>query len=144
MNWGNGIVLAFVLFAALIATMVAISMQHDVNLVAPNYYEEELAYEDQMNRIRNFNDLSDKPTIVRNGEIIVLNFPSQVADLMESGEVHFFRPSNRMADKKVKIDLDQAYQQTFPASAFGTGLWKTKLKWKAEGKEYFFEQQIIL
>ncbi|SMD31966.1 FixH protein [Reichenbachiella faecimaris] len=144
MNWGKSIVLTFVLFAVLIITMVTISMQHDVNLVADNYYEEELAYEDQMNRIRNFEALKDKPTIVRNGDKIVLSFPVQIARQIESGEVHFFRPSDHGVDKKIKIKLNNQYQQSFPASVFNAGLWKTKLRWKSENKEYFFEQQIVL
>lgn len=144
MNWGKSIVLAFVLFAGVVITMVTISMKQDVNLVAHNYYEEELAYEDQMNRIRNFESLEDKPTITLNGDLITLNFPSQVANMIESGEIHFFRPSNRFADKKIKIELDQQFRQTFSTTAFGSGLWKTKLRWTSKGKEYFFEQKIIL
>lgn len=144
MNWGKSIVLAFVLFAMLIFSMVYISMQNDVNLVAHNYYEEELAYEDQMNRIRNFEALEYKPTIIRSGDQIVLSFPIQVADRIDSGELHFFRPSDHSADKKIKLKLDQSYQQSFPLSAFTTGLWKTKLSWKSAQKEYFFEQTIVL
>ncbi|MEP2023984.1 MAG: FixH family protein [Reichenbachiella sp.] len=144
MNWGKSIVLTFVLFAALIITLVVISMKHDVNLVATNYYEEELAYEDQMNRIRNFDALETKPTITRSGDQIILKFPESVADLIESGEIHFFRPSDYSADKKIKIQLDNQYQQSFPASAFKSGLWKTKLRWHSTSKEYFFEQNVIL
>jgi len=144
MNWGKSIVLAFVLFAALIITMVVISMRHDVNLVAPNYYEEELAHEDQMNRIRNFNGLETKPTISRNGSQIILSFPIDIANQIESGEIHFFRPSDQSVDKKIEIKLDQNYRQSFPTSALSTGLWKTKLSWKTATQEYFFEQKIVL
>lgn len=144
MNWGKSIVLAFVLFAGLIITMVYMSMQHDVNLVADNYYEEELAYEDQMNRIRNFESLVDKPSVKRIGSQIVLSFPSDVADNIQNGEIHFFRPSDHKVDKKIRIKLNQEYQQVFPVSAFGSGLWKTKLNWNDQGKEYFFEQKIVL
>ncbi|WP_420581093.1 FixH family protein [Reichenbachiella sp.] len=144
MNWGKSIVLAFVLFAGVIITMVVISMQHDVNLVAVNYYEEELAYEDQMNRIRNFESLPDKPIVKRDGGQIVLSFPSEVADQMKNGEIHFFRPSDHKFDKKIKIKLDEQNSQVFPVSAFGSGLWKTKLHWNTENKEYFSEQKIVL
>ena len=144
MNWGKSIVLAFVLFAGIIITMVYISMQHDVNLVAPNYYEEELAYEDQMNRIRNYESLPNKPTIKRDGSQIILSFPSEVADQMKNGEIHFFRPSDHKFDKKIEIKLNHQYRQTFPVSLLGTGLWKTKLNWISEDKEYFFEQKIVL
>lgn len=144
MNWGKSIVLAFILFAGLIITMVSISMQHDVNLVADNYYEEELAYEDQMNRIRNYENLKDKPSISRKSDQIILTFPGNIADQMEQGEIHFFRPSDHKIDKKIKIKLNQNHQQTFPVSSFGKGLWKTKLNWNSKEKEYFFEEKIVL
>lgn len=144
MNWGKSIVLAFVLFAGVIITMVYISMQHDVNLVAVNYYEEELAYEDQLNRIRNFESLSSKPTVKRDGSQIVLSFPSEVANQMKNGEIHFFRPSDYKSDRKIEIKLDHQYRQVFPVSLFGNGLWKTKLNWESGDKEYFFEQKIVL
>ncbi|WP_422359058.1 FixH family protein [Reichenbachiella sp.] len=144
MNWGKSIVLAFVIFAGIIITMVSISMQHDVNLVAVNYYEEELAYEDQMNRIRNYESLRNKPMVKKDGNQIVLSFPSEVADQMKDGEIHFFRPSDYKSDKKIEIKLDHQYRQTFPVSLLGSGLWKTKLNWKSKDKEYFFEQKIVL
>ena len=144
MNWGKSIVLAFVLFAGLVITMVTISMKQDVNLVAHNYYEEELAYEDQMNRIRNFENLSIKPTISRINQEIILEFPAQVASEMLNGEIHFFRPSDGNIDKKIKIELNDEFRQSFPITAFSTGMWKTKLKWKSESQEFFFEQKIVL
>ena len=144
MNWGKSIILVFALFAALIISMVVISMQHEVNLVAPNYYEEELAYEDQINRIRNFNSLEIKPTISQKGNQIVLTFPMAIADQMKSGEIHFFRPSDQSIDKKIEIKLDENYRQSFNTGALGAGLWKTKLRWKSASQEYFFEQKIVL
>ncbi|MEO9802169.1 MAG: FixH family protein [Reichenbachiella sp.] len=144
MNWGKSIILAFVLFAALIITMVVISMKHDVNLVAQNYYEEELAYQDQIDRMQNFKDLKDKPMIVKSGNLIVLSFPAELAGQIETGEIHFFRPSDHAIDKKIELKLDDEFKQSFPMSVFGKGLWRTKLSWTAANKEYFSEQRIVL
>ncbi|UXX78488.1 FixH family protein [Reichenbachiella carrageenanivorans] len=144
MNWPRSIILAFVLFAGLVITMVVISMKHEVNLVAHNYYEEELAYQDQIDRIQNFNDLADKPTIIRRGEEIIVTFPIHLASEIQSGEIHFFRPSDNSIDKKIELKLDQAYSQSFPTNGLGKGLWKTKLRWKSNDKEYFSEQRFVL
>lgn len=144
MNWPRSIILVFVLFVGLVVTMVVISMKHKVNLVAHNYYEEELAYQDQINRIQNFEDLSDKPTVIKQGHEIIVTFPSLVANEILSGEIHFFRPSDNAIDKKIELKLDQAFSQSFPTAALGKGLWKTKLSWKTNDKEYFSEQRIVL
>lgn len=144
MNWGRSIVLAFVLFATLIVTMVSISMQHDVNLVAHNYYEEELAYQDQIDRIQNFETLRDKPTIEKSGNLIVLSFPSELANHIETGEIHFFRPSDHRVDRKIEVKLDSDFRQLISVSAFSKGLWRAKLSWTAGNKEYFSEKRIVL
>lgn len=144
MNWGKSIVLAFVLFAMLIITLVVKSMQHDVNLVAPDYYEEELAYQDQIDRIHNFNDLLEKPVIQKTSGQIILSFPSALAGKMVTGEIHFFRPSDHSIDQKFKIQLNKNDSQVFSTTSFGKGLWKAKLRWESDSKEYFSEQRIVI
>ena len=44
MHYGKSIVVAFILFAMFIGTLVTVCIREDVNLVSPDYYEEELAH----------------------------------------------------------------------------------------------------
>ena len=59
MNWGVKIVISFVFFIGLLFGLVYISMNQDISLVSENYYEQELAYEDQIQRIKNTNNLEE-------------------------------------------------------------------------------------
>lgn len=144
MNWGKSIVLAFVLFAGLIITMVVMSMQYDVNLVAPDYYEEELAYQDQIDRITNFENLENKPSLDKSDGQIILTFPADLAGNINNGEILFFRPSDHKVDRKFALKLDSSNQQVFAASILSKGLWKAKLKWTAGTKEYYTEKTLVL
>ena len=78
MNWGHKITISFILFAIIIITMVTIAMRTDVNLVAPDYYEEELAYQEQIDRSKNFQGLSNKPTVQKIDNQILVTFPSEL------------------------------------------------------------------
>ena len=70
MNWGTKIVFSFIAFAGLIITMVVISMRQDVSLVAKDYYVQEIAYQDQIDKIQNQKALESEPTIKLSQEFV--------------------------------------------------------------------------
>jgi nitrogen fixation protein FixH len=142
MNWGNRIVLTLVLFVGLIVTLVVISMNQDIGLVADDYYVQELAYQDQIDRIQNVKDLKVQPKVVSDKQTntVVLT----IKDKELEGEVHFFRPSDATLDRKFKLQLDVNGQQQFNTSDFEKGLWKVKINWKEAGEQYYSEHILIL
>lgn len=146
MNWGTGVITAFILFFGVIFTMSYISMQQDISLVADNYYEQELAYEDQMERIKNTGGLTEKPSItVDKGELqALLTFPENIKSTVYEGSIQFFRPSNARLDQTFTIQLNDEGVQTFDISEFSKGLWKVKISWKAKNREFYNESTLIL
>lgn len=146
MNWGKGIILAFVVFFGVIFTMAYISMQQDISLVADNYYEQELAYEDQIERIKNTDGLLEKPSVsVDKAQWQAsLTFPASLKSSVYEGSIQFFRPSNAAFDKTYDIRLDQEGLQSFDVSGFQRGLWKVKISWKSKNREYYKEATLIL
>ena len=44
MNWGTWIALSFVLFALFIGALVVVCVRQDINLVALDYYKQEIDY----------------------------------------------------------------------------------------------------
>lgn len=146
MNWGNRIILAFVLFFGVIFTMVYISMNTEFSLVADNYYEQELAYEDQLNRIRNVNNLPDKPefSIDRTGLLVTVSFPESVAEAMKEGKVKFYRSSSARYDKEMELKLNDENQFVQDISQLVTGAWKIQLFWTDGDKEYYKEIDFVI
>ncbi|MFY0628526.1 MAG: FixH family protein [Reichenbachiella sp.] len=144
MNWGNSIILTFFIFAAIIITMVTISMRQDVNLVEKNYYEEEIAYQDQIDRINNFNELKEKPSIRKKGKQLVVTFPEVLISSISKGQIQLYRPSTSKLDRRIKIALTDQGNQTISLQGMEKGLWKVKLRWNSTKKEYFNSQSIVL
>lgn len=145
MNWGVKIILSFVVFIGVIFTLAYISMNQDISLVSENYYEQELAYEDQIQRIKNTQSLSERPQVVVNREAakVQLVFPESLRASIDEGKLHFFRPSNAALDKDFTISLDQDGKQSFEVKDFSQGLWKAQITWKYRNKEYYQEVNLV-
>jgi len=146
MNWGNRIILAFVLFFGVIFTMVYVSMNTEFSLVADNYYEQELAYEDQLNRIRNVNNLPEKPefSIDRTGLKVAISFPESVAQSVKEGKVKFYRSSGAKYDQEMELKLNNANQFVQDISQLVTGAWKIQIFWTDGDKEYYKEIDFVI
>ena len=142
MNWGKGIVISFILFAAFIGVLVAVCVREDVNLVSKNYYADELAYQQQIERINNTLQLQEKPDInVVNG---VMEVKFNQFNAMEEGEIKLFRPSDVRLDKQFKLLPSDQKAQQFDVRALPAGMYRIKMLWSMNGKEYYIENVITL
>ena len=137
MNWGKWIVVAFVLFAGFIATLVTVCMRQDVNLVSKDYYSEELAYQDQIVRMNNTSDLSEKPVILRSEKVLTVSF-AQFKDLKE-GSLKLFSPSDPKKDKSFVLERSNETMQIFSLDNVAKGMYRARMQWTMNDKEYFFE-----
>ena len=143
MNWGKSILLAFILFGAFMATLVAVCFRQDVNLVTADYYKEELAYQDQIDRLTNTNSLEEKPDITTDGAG-VLKVTFDKFNEIESGGLQLFRPSDPRLDKQFPLANSKETSRYFSVKGFKKGLYRARMQWKMSGKEFFFEQVIYL
>jgi nitrogen fixation protein FixH len=144
MNWGWKIAIVMAIYMIGIIAVVWYSMTLDVNLVAEDYYQQELAYEEQITRMKNTGMLAEKPTFnfSTDRKLIVLTFPSELSP--ESGIITLFRPSDFTQDRKFKLALDEENQQGFVTESLIPGLWKAKVLWEDEGRSYFQEFTIVI
>lgn len=141
MNWGKSIVLAFVLFALFIGTLVVICLRQDIPLVATDYYEQELRYQEQLERLNNTNALTEKPvlTIINGGLEIRYN---RLTDIV-NGELELFRPSDERFDRRFSVKAEGTVQR-FELAELPGGMYKARLRWAQDGREYFLESTIYL
>lgn len=131
---------SFVLFAGFIATLVTVCVRQDVSLVSKDYYQEELAYQQQIDRLNNTAALHEKPVIAASQKRITIEF-NRYGDI-EKGELKVFCPSNAKMDKTFSLDPGQAPQFDM-ANAQG-GMYRAKMHWTMDGKEYYQEEVIFL
>jgi hypothetical protein len=143
MNWGKSIVLSFILFAVFIGTLVAVCLRQDISLVSKDYYQEELQYDKQLTRLKNVSQLASKPVIkVLENRTIQITF-DHFAD-MENGELILFRPSDSSKDKNYALVPSSGSTQEFPTTDLTPGMYRAKMQWTMNGKEFFFEEIIYI
>ena len=143
MNWGKSIVLSFILFAAFIGTLVTVCLRQDISLVSKDYYKEELLYENQLTRLKNVSQLESKPVIkVLENKTIQITFDR--FDDIETGELRLFRPSDSSKDKKYSLVRTSKATQEFPTADLTPGMYRAKMQWTMNGKEFFLEEVIFI
>lgn len=142
MNWGKSIVLAFVLFAAFIATLVTVCVRQDVSLVSKDYYKEELVYQQQIEREQNTAKLNLKPSIAVERQSLRIDFDQ--FGKIECGQLKLFCPSSSKQDRIFKLTKTEDGFTVLPIENLQPGMYKAQMLWNMEGKEYYFEQVIYI
>lgn len=142
MNIGHWIVLSFVLFASFIGVLVGVCMKEDISLVSDNYYQEELAYQQQIDRIQNTAELKAKPSIKIVENHLELRFEELSA--VERGELKLFCPSNSKMDRKFRLSPSPEHILVFDLGTVQHGIYKAKMSWSMDGKDYYQEETLYL
>jgi hypothetical protein len=112
-------------------------MRQDVNLVSKDYYQEELAYQEQIVRIQNANQLIDKPVIRNIGDVLEIEYEEFIK--IEQGSLKLFRPSDPKMDKVFLLKSTETKKMTFYTGELEKGMYRARLQWVMDEKEYFIE-----
>ncbi len=142
-NWGTGIVIASLLFMSFIVTLVIKTYQHKVDLVSEDYYNQELNFQEKINKINNIKSQADKVTWQIEEKEIVLQFPI-TKGFIPSGVIEFFRPSDSSKDLKIPIFIDKENKQHLRKELLVRGLYRIKIEWKTNNVEYYMEEDLFI
>ncbi|WP_420318564.1 FixH family protein [Ekhidna sp.] len=140
MNWGNKIVVAFILFAAFIGYMVVRAFQEDFDLVAEDYYAQEINYQQKLNKLANAADKEKSVIVKQKGDEIFLTFP----DAQAEGSIHFYHPSRKMFDREFEIDLTAGKTQKIDRSQLIAGSYRVNITWQTADQDYYQQSSIYI
>ena len=144
MSWGYKISILYGSFVVMMVTLVVLSSQQDIPLVTEDYYEKDLVYETQMQRIANSKTLEQDVEVKYDSkqQIISVQFPKEMNDL--TGEILCFRPSQEGIDFTLDIDNLEENAMTFGTSEMLNGRWKIKITWENDGEIYYKETTVYI
>jgi hypothetical protein len=143
-NWGTGIFLVLTVFILAIIFFYIYITNLDIKLVEDNYYEKELVYQERIDKIKNTSALSGKIRLLKEPGVIILQFPHSDSIHSLSGSAWFYRPSDPDKDFTVPLQLNDSSSQVFDVSKLDKGKWMLKLEWEMGGKEYYYEEGVII
>jgi hypothetical protein len=137
--WGYGIAAVYTLFALATLSFVAFTMTQKVELVTPDYYAQEVAYEQQINRLRQTQDLETQTTceLSPDGQFIRLQMPPKMVAV--HGTILLYRPSESALDVQLALEPDEDGTQNIPTAKLPKGVWRIKVTWSFEGREFYNE-----
>src|SRR5690554_8200711 len=106
MNWGYKIALVFIGFVVLMVSLVIVCFrQKDIHLVEEQYYEKEIAYQEQINIQQNTATLIAPPTIkyIKENQAVTIHHPLLSEGACPEGSILFLRPSDAAMDFVVPL-----------------------------------------
>ncbi len=142
MSWGKAIILVFIVFAGFIGTMVYWMSREKIDLVRDDYYEDELMYQRQIQRVANASRLDSSAFVQYYPEKqqIGLKLPNGLV----SGSLLLYCPANR--DQDVRRSLTKATPKVSNVPMLGrpSGLWRAQLNWSDGQREFYVERELML
>ena len=142
-NWGTGIVIAFIVFITFILFFV-VRMTTDGranhDLVTEEYYKAELGFQKEIDAEKNANK-NAKIFLEKTPEGLLLKFPENVDLKKVKGTVSLYRPSNKHLDFDLPISLSQAHL-LIPDKRLLDGRWDIKVLWEYEGENYLHRETL--
>ncbi len=143
--WPHAIIAWFVIFASVLAAWTTVALRQKMDLVRPDYYEEEVRFQGQLDRLNRTAAIRSEVALNHdaNKHDITLLLPSAHLPSRPAGQIHFYRPSNASLDFDVPLAVDAAGRQRIGVDGLPGGLWKVRAQWNAAGHDYFFEQVIV-
>jgi hypothetical protein len=141
MNWGHGLAIFFGTFVLFMISLVVICVkQDDIHLVTQNYYEEEIRYQQQIDKIANAAELDYDALAYRaENKTVDLTLPKGA-----EGTLHLFRPSDARMDQKFQVYMQDQDGLSIDLGHLQAGYWKMQLSWQDGDTEYYLEEQITL
>ena len=143
-NWGWGIVIAFAGFIGFILYFVIIAStdkRANHHLVTDDYYQEELAYQDEIDATENARVFASGFVVHESEEGLIIDIPDSVKNQNAKGTVSLYRPSNEHLDFNLAISLSNAHL-LIPDDRLLGGRWDIRIAWEHQGENYLIKKSI--
>jgi nitrogen fixation protein FixH len=125
-------------------SLVVFCSRHPAELVASDYYEQEIHYQGQMDGKQRAQQQGQEVALGYDAatRMITVSLPSAQSHSNVTGTIHLYRPSSVSLDRRIKFDPSPDGVQTIDAASLQPGLWKVRFSWTVNDEDYFTEQQL--
>jgi hypothetical protein len=144
MNWGQKMLISFIVFAMGIVYLAYRCMQVNTALVTKEYYKDELKYQDVIDGTKMANALSGKIELIQNGESISVQLPAEMKNEKVSGNIWFYCASDVKKDRHIRLETNSQATQCINRSTLLPGLYTVKFDWNSNNKHYHAEQTLTI
>jgi hypothetical protein len=142
LNWGFGVVVAFVGFISFIMFFVikmSMNDKYSHDLVVEEYYKKEIHFQAELDAQKNAAQLEQNVKVKNTLEGIEIFFPENHRNI--EGVVYMYRPSNKKLDIELPI-LNSESQMLIPKDNLVEGKYILSVNWQTDGKEYLYKKDL--
>jgi hypothetical protein len=143
MNWGYKIMIFYLIFVAGIILLVYKSSTQNQDLVTPDYYKKELAFQQTIDSKERVNMLSSTPQISLDNKTISIKLPKEMSGVMVEAVVSLYCPSNKDNDFQTIVNTSKGLLEV-PIANNCKGNFDLHLQWTAANKEYYYENKLFI
>ena len=143
MNWGYKIMLVFLVFVSGIVYMVIKASGFNNDLVVTDYYEQELKYQNVIDKVERSNELSSPVTTEMINDDLIIQFPEEMKNKAINADVLLYFPADKQNDVQRSVSTTNS-RIAFPVPETNKGLHEVKIEWTADGVSYYSKNKIII
>ena len=144
--WPHAIIAWFVIFAAALAAWITFAVRQNIDLVRPDYYEEEIRFQQQLDRLNRTASVRAEIVLLYDAakSDVALRLPAAHLAQHPTGRIQFYRPGDATLDFEVPLAIGATGLQHIGTGALRAGQWKVRVRWNAAAQDYYFEQTLVL
>jgi len=142
MSWGNKLVLVFVVFVALMATLVYKAVNTKFELVTKDYYKEELRYQDKIDGAANAKTAGEIK-LLQDAATVTLQLPESLSTSTAEGDAWFYCKTDAAKDLRMPVKIEDG-QYTFDKASLAKGSYQLKLQLISNEKQYYYKEYITV
>lgn len=142
MSWGNKLVVVFVAFVGLIATLVYSAMNTKFELVTKDYYKEELRYQEKIDGAANAK-VAGPLTLSQDDATVSLALPAPLAANVAEGEAWFYCKTDAAKDRRIPVKIEDG-RYSFDKTSLAKGNFELKLQLVSAGEQYYYREFITV
>ena len=144
--WPLCIIVTFVLFFAGTVGLIVMACSQKVDLVSPDYYEQELKFQGRIDRVERTRNAATQGSVAYDAanHCITVSLPAEQAHREVWGGIELYRPSAAGMDRAVRFQPDTNGVQRLDATGMAPGLWRVRVTWTAEKENYYLDQKVVV
>ncbi|MBI3880534.1 MAG: FixH family protein [Verrucomicrobia bacterium] len=143
--WPHAIAAWFILCIIGVVAWVSFTMRQNTELVGADYYDQEIRYQRQIERLGRTQFLTAQVTVAYDAKQrrVTVTLPGDHA-AQAKGVIRFYRPSDARLDREIPLKVGAAGSQTVDSTTLRTGLWKVRVQWKVGAEEFFVDRPLVI
>lgn len=141
-NWGWRIALLYSSFVCFMIFLGYKASNIKVDLVTKNYYEEEMKYQDHINKVKLTDSLQQRPDWKVANDGVLLRFPGDGSKTDLEGKVYFYCPADETKDFTYPFKTLAGQDLTIQSGKLKKGNYRMEVEW-TQGKTGYFTEGVI-